>query len=45
LANTHARAGGRLPAPMATATWHRKETLEEGIEGREILVRFDQRCT
>jgi hypothetical protein len=35
----------RLPAPTPTAMRHREETLEEGIEGWEILVRFDQRCT
>jgi hypothetical protein len=34
----------RLPAPTPTAMWHREETLEEGIEGGEILARFNQHC-
>jgi hypothetical protein len=33
-----------LPAPTPTATWHREELLEEGIEGWKISMRFDQRC-
>src|SRR5262249_173630 len=30
-----------LSAPPA-ATWYREEALEEGVEGGEVLVRFDQ---
>jgi hypothetical protein len=43
LATTRARAAWSLSAPPP-APWYREETLEEGIEGWEILVRFDQRC-
>jgi hypothetical protein len=44
LTNTFTRVGWWLPAPAASAPWYREETLKEGIEGWEILVRFDQRC-
>jgi hypothetical protein len=38
LTNTRARVNWSLPAPTPLASWYREETLEEGIEGWEILV-------
>src|SRR6266705_3440784 len=43
LPNSHAGVGLWVSTPSSAPTWHREEALEEGIEGREILVRFDQR--
>jgi hypothetical protein len=37
--------GLQVSTPTPAATWHREEALEKGIEGREVLVRFDQRGT
>src|SRR5712691_9684567 len=42
LTNPYAGVGLWVSTPSAAATWHREEALEEGIEGREVLVRFDQ---
>ena len=43
LTSSRAGVGLRVSTPTLAATWHREEALEEGIEGREVLVRFDQR--